>query len=637
MCGFFGFVDFSGSITDQDHREVQKGSAIIDYRGPDDNKFTASKHICVGFRRLSILDIAAPSQPYLSEDKSILMMCNGEIYNYRELKNQLESAGHIFRTKTDSEVVLYGYKEWGESLWTKLNGIFAIVLWDEEKKNLYLVRDHLGVKPLHYMVVGDRVYFGSDYNSFLKQTKVKIEFNRDALLSYLSFRYVVGEQTFYKEIKDMLAGSCIAFSQGSRKQYSYWDIPVEEGEDHGWKYFIEGLDERIDKAVDQQLMSDVPLGAFISGGVDSSILLHYIAKRKKDIKTFITGFNEDGYNEFQYADIVAESLNITPRKLTLELDEYIESMDEAITYRGEPVSVPHEEAFLKMSRFLKKEITVVMSGEGADELFGGYGRIFRSPFDYYKQDNIYSVPLMQPVLSRIFGDTLPKKFTSPMDHFLWRYSWFTEDDKNKLLNMDCFSNRYFDEYSLAYVTTLFDKTPQGSYYRKMYYVLGKIHLANLLNRLDRMTMAASVEARVPFLDYKLVEFVSRMPDKYKLRWNSPLAKLKAMFSDSEGISEKLDTPKFILKRLAEGKIPSQIITRKKMGFPVPLDKWCGDKLKTKALELLADPNSKTKEFVNVSQLKKFLAIKDSNSKYDYYGKKIWMLMNVELWLRKTFP
>ena len=633
MCGFFGVVDFSGRISESDQQEIINGAKAISYRGPDDNAYHSRSKICIAFQRLSIIDTSAPSQPYINNNDNILMVCNGEIYNYEEIKKTLVTKGYQFKTNTDTEVLLHGYEEWGCKLWNKLNGIFALVIWDERNEELYLVRDNLGVKPLHYLAIGSRIYFGSDYNAFFAQSCNKPILNPDAILSYLSFRCVLGEQTFYKNIKDVLPGNFIKFQNGKMNTSSYWDFPLDIDEDKGEKYYLEALDEKLSKSVKRQLMSDVPLGAFISGGLDSSLLLYYICNNQPNLKAFITGFEVDGYNEFKYADIMSNSLDFQLRKLVLSPDEYMSNMEEVISFRGEPVSVPHEAAFLKMTRYMKKEITVVLSGEGADELFGGYGRIFRSPFDYYKHKKITSIG---PLFNNFDSLKNYGPFSNPLDHFLWRYSWFNEHDKKNYLNLDYFNNKFFDDYSLSYIEKLFQKVTDNNYYRAMYYLQGKIHLPNLLNRLDRMSMAASVEARVPFLDCELVEFVSRMPIKYKNRWKNKLSRFQSIFSNSEIISEKYDIPKYILKHLAKGKIPESIIWRKKMGFPVPLDNWFNKGFKQYSRELLLDNNSKTKSFLNQNRLEKLLSSEKLSSNYDYDGKKLWMLMNLELFMRKYF-
>jgi asparagine synthase (glutamine-hydrolysing) len=630
VCGFFGVVNFKSSLISEDVNDIKKGINSIKYRGPDDQKILSENNFCFGFNRLSIIDIKAENQPYYTSNKLVTMMCNGEIYNYQELKKTLLLKGYKFKTKTDVEVILHGYLEWGESLWNKLNGIFSIVILDRKKNKLFLVRDHLGVKPLHYFIKGEKIYFGSDYNSFLRIHDCNHSLNNSALSSYLSFRYVIGKQTFYKNIFDILPGTQITFNGEKTLENQYWDIPTEIEQDQGIEYYLSELDRLIDTSVKKQMISDVPLGAFISGGLDSSLLLSYIKKYKSNISTYITGFEEHGYNEFNYAETVANHLNLDrPKKLKINQNEYIEAIKETIAYRGEPISVPHENAFLKMSRFMKQDISVVMSGEGADEMFAGYGRIFRSPHDYYISKN----PILGKLNNYLTGDGSKKIFSNPMDHFLWRYSWFTSEEKRGFLRENVIEGNY-DEFSLEYVQSLFNKISHLNYYEGMYYLLGKLHLTNLLNRLDRMTMASSVEARVPFLDVNLVEFASKIPTKYKLKWKDKLSKLTSIFHNSETISEKYDIPKYILKRLAENKLPNSIIYRKKMGFPVPLNSWANKKFGGYAYEILTSSKSKTKEYFNISFIEKFMKKKSYNAKEDLDGKKIWMLLNIELWLQE---
>jgi asparagine synthase (glutamine-hydrolysing) len=620
VCGFFGFVDFAGNTSAADHSEVKSGAQRIQHRGPDSNGFFHDKNFVISFNRLSIIDLEAPSQPFTNPESGITTACNGEIYNYRELREDLKRAGYSFATATDSEVILHGFEEWGQSLWERLNGIFSVVVWNAKKSELTLARDQLGVKPLHYMQVGNRVYFGSDYNSFFEQTYASIGFNQSALLSYLSFRYVVGAKTFYDKILDISPGSYRLSSPDQSYNKVYWDIPTDiDDSDKGEDYYLSRLDYLLNQAVTRQMMSDVPLGAFISGGLDSSALIYFMSKTNLNIKSYIAGFDVKGYNEFEYADEVAQHFNISPTKIHIDPDRFFELTEDVIHYRGEPPSIPHEAAFLEMSRQMKKDITVVLSGEGADELFGGYGRIFRSPQDYYR--------------SKFVG----KGFPSMMSHFLSRYSWFNQSDKDALLNPDLLKDGYFDEHSREYLSGIFSKYNEREYFRAMYYVQGKLHLPNLLTRLDRMTMAHSIEARVPFLDVDLVEFVSRMPLHYKLRWNSLLNRLQGLFQHSNQISENLDTPKYILKKLMTGRLPETIIKRKKMGFPVPLDNWLSNpRFRDLAADVLLDSSSAVKDYLNVPNLKKILSQKSINSYYDYEGKRIWMLINLELWHRSYF-
>lgn len=629
MCGFFGVVNFNTKLSTEDIIDIKNGTNRINYRGPDNQKFLSEDNFCFGFNRLSIIDLKADSQPYTAQNKSVIMMCNGEIYNYKHLRKILISKGYKFKNNTDVEVILHGYIEWGVDLWNKLNGIFSIVILDKKLKKIFLIRDQLGVKPLHYFIKGEKIYIGSDYNSFLQIKNCKHSINKSALNSYLSFRYVIGKQSFYKNIFDVLPGHENIFDGKTINQREYWDIPTNIRSDQSLDYCLEKLDYLLNQSVKNQLISDVPLGAFISGGLDSSLLLSYMKKYKPDLKTFISGFKEEGYNEYLYAEKVTKFLQLKqPYRLDIKENEYIDLMKETIDYRGEPISVPHENAFLQMSRFMKKDISVVMSGEGADELFGGYGRIFRSPHDYY----LSKKPFVKNFA--IFSNLPEKKiyFASPMKHFLARYSWFSKDEKKSLLKDNLMENE-FDENSLQYVESLFKKVSHLNYYEGMYYLLGKLHLTNLLNRLDRMTMASSVEARVPFLDVKLVEFVSTIPVKYKLRWKNSFSKILSVFKTSETISENLDIPKYILKKLAEKKIPRSIIYRKKMGFPVPLNTWATKKFGGYAYDILTSSKSKTKELFNLSFVEKFIKKRTYDSKEDMEGKKIWMLLNIELWLQ----
>lgn len=638
MCGFFGFVDFSGTAGSRDHEEVRRGAEAIRYRGPDASGISNDNYHSIGFRRLSIIDLSAPSQPYSNEDKTVTMVCNGEIYNYVSLRDELMNKGHAFRTKTDSEVVLRGYEEWGENLWSKLNGIFAIVIWDSRTRKLLLVRDHLGVKPIHYMRTGNRVYFASDYNALAHQSRVALEPNLDAVLSYVSFRYVIGAQTFYKNVSDVLPGNAVTFNTTPEpREYTYWDIPIDSEADRGEAYYLDQLERKLSANITAQLMSDVPFGAFISGGLDSSLLLHFMKSTHDDIHAYAAGFPEEGYNEFEYVDVIARHLGISPTKITLASDDFTTSMDEVIGYRGEPASIPHEAGFLAMAKVMKKDVSVVLSGEGADELFAGYGRIFRSPMDYAKHKAVQDLPAaIRNGAGAMLGIDASRSFPSPLAHFLSRYSWFTNAEKHELLNDDFMGGRHFDDASMQYLTGLFDKAGNQPYARTMYYLQGKIHLPNLLNRLDRMTMAASIEGRVPFLDHEFVAFAARVPMRHKLRWKNALSPLLALVRHSNQISETLDTPKYILKKLASNKIPDSVIWRQKMGFPVPLDRWFSTVMRNKALEMLTDPGAKVRDIINPAGIEKLLSQKDITSYYDYNGKKIWMLMNLELWMKRYF-
>jgi len=613
MCGFFGLLDLNGNISNNDLNEIRSGAESASYRGPDDKSEYYDKNFAVSFNRLSIIDINAPSQPLVSEDKNLILVCNGEIYNFKELRREL-SKKYNFKTNLDTEILIPGYLEWGNKFWDKLNGMFSIVIWDKRKKKLLMIRDHVGIKPLHYYLCDNRIYFSSDYNSFFHQKFQKVQFRKDSILSYLSFRYVIGKNTFLKNIFDVLPGEKIEISTGNIKKEIYWDINLGSKIDKGESNYIKNLDIEIESAVKRQLISDVPLGAFASGGIDSSLILSHMSKHLDNINVFSTGLEDKNYNELEYVDLVAKELSLTVDKTIIDENIFINEIPNVLNFRGEPNAIPHETAFYLMSKKMKNKIKVVLSGEGADELFGGYGRLFKSPIDFYKKK------LINP-------------FYTQQDHFLKRYSWFSADDKKKFINQETFNFKNLDDSSLEYIAQIFDKCKHLNYFDKMYYIMMKIHLVNMLNRLDRMTMSSSVEARVPFLDKKLIEYVCQIPNKYKIMWKDNFSKAKSFLYNSEKISEKFDIPKYILKKVSEGKVNKKIIDRKKFPFPFPINKWLSGKLGEFVKDTLLSKNIKSDFIINQKNISKFLNKKTFNAKEDLDGKKIWMLLNIELWMQ----
>ncbi len=614
MCGFFGVLDISGSITAQDKMEINNGLNATNYRGPDDKGFYSDENLCVGFNRLSIIDLNAKSQPHISEDKNYVLVCNGEIYNYKELKKTLEKK-YKFKSNVDTEILLPGYLEWGDNFWKKLNGMFSIVIYDKIRKKIILIRDHVGIKPLHYLVSKNRIYFSSDYNSFYYQNNKKLIFNQNSILSYFSFRYVIGENTFLNDVYDVMPGEIIEINKNIHKKV-YWEINFEKEKDKGEKYYLENLENEFQETIKRQLMSDVNLGAFISGGLDSSLILFYMSKIIPNIQTYTTGFEEEKYDETIFAEMISKQYGLKIDKTIVSEKSFIQNMPDALNARGEPNAIPHEIPFYLMSKKMKGNIKVVLSGEGADELFGGYGRLFKSPLDFYKNKYL--------------------KFSkeTELQHFLNRYSWFGDNDKKKFLNLENLNNKTFDDNSLDYINKLFSNSSKLNYFDKIYYIMIKLHLVNMLNRLDRMTMYSSIEARVPFLDRKLIELIFSIPNKYKIKWKNNFSKFRSIFSSSEEISENLDIPKYILKEISKNKVPNEIINRKKFPFPLPINKWLEGNLGDMAKDILMSKNLKLDNFLNKKNINNFLNKKNYTNKEDLDGKKIWMMVNLENWLQK---
>jgi asparagine synthase (glutamine-hydrolysing) len=359
---------------------------------------------------------------------------------------------------------------------------------------------------------------------------------------------------------------------------------------------------------------------------------------QKPIKTFTIGFKDDGFNEFEYANIIANQFETNHKEIVLSGKNYIDAMERLIGYKDAPLSVPNEVPLYLMSKELKKSITVVLSGEGADEIFGGYGRIFRSPYDYERIKNIDNLNLSRKEKEEWSKEFIKKyikcSFNTEIEHFMNIYSYTSFNDKQELLNKDIdlyeIEKKFFNKF-LYYFEELSDE----SYYNKLMYTFEKIHIVGLLHRVDTATMASSVEARVPFLDHRLVEFASTIPLKYKLKWNSDEDKNKAKLLMSDKISENYDTPKYILKKAYENMLPNKILYRKKVGFPVPLNKWLGGDFNKYAKKLLLSEEASSRKLYNIHNIEKWLNSEKLSLNHSN-AMKIWMLINIELFMKKYF-
>ena len=615
MCGFFGVYDFNG-LTSLDYADIQKSTNQTKYRGPDDSGFYKDERCSIGFNRLSIVDLNSPSQPFINNSKDLVLVCNGEIYNYKDLRKELENE-FFFKTQTDTEVLLHGYQKWGDNLWKKTKGMFSVAIYDKKKEEIKLVRDHAGIKPLHYLIKNNKIYFASDLKSFFFIKNIKPEIRKESILSYLSFRYVLGENTFYKNIKDIMPAQILTFKKNILNKSFYWSLKNNFIKNINEKNAIEELDYKLKEAVNSHLIGNVKIGVFVSGGLDSSLIAHYMNKQGSQLEGFGASVKEAGYDEIKYMKKISNDEKIKLNITEINKNNFISNIDNIIKFKSEPASIPHETGFYLMSKSMSSKIKVVLSGEGADELFGGYGRLFQSPADYYKKK-----------INLFYKD-------KEIDHFLKRYCIFKDVDKKKYLNLETFNFKIHDEESVNYLENVFMEVKHKNYFEKMYYIMFKVHLTNMLYRLDRMTMASSIEARVPFLDRDLIEFIYSLPSCMKIRWKNKFSKIFSYFGNSESISEKLDIPKYILKKVAEGKIDKEIIYRKKQPFPFPLDNWMKKELGEYAKDNLLKKNSLIHEFLNIENLNKKFETKDFNSPEDLDGKRIWMLLNLEMWIKKV--
>lgn len=642
MCGVLGQINLGANISNNSNI-FKKSLDLQHHRGPDDSDIYQDEEFIFGHRRLSIIDLDSHAkQPMVSECGNYILVFNGEIYNYQEIKTELIEKGYIFHTTSDTEVLLNAFIEYGIDCIQQFIGMFAFAIHDKRIDEYYIVRDRLGIKPLYYSKDNNKFIFSSEIKSILKLDDKKRGLDYKAISSYLSFRYPILNNTFFEDIHSLAPAHYIKLSKSDFEIVEYWNVAdkfKEQKDDKGEVYYQTKLRELLESAVKYRMISDVPFGAFLSGGVDSSVITALMAKNSSEpIKTFTIGFEEEGFNEFEYANIIAKKYGTDHKEIVLSGKNYIETMEKLIDYKDAPLSVPNEVPLYLMSKELKKYITVVLSGEGADEIFGGYGRIFRSPHDFERMKELDTLDISEDE-KREFSKNFIKKyltdsFDSEIDHFMNIYSYTSFEDKKELLNEDIDLTIIEDEL-IAKFMYYFDELKDNSYYNKLMYTFEKIHIVGLLHRVDTTTMAASVEARVPFVDHRLVEFAFTIPLKYKLKWASEEAEKSSKLLMSDKISEEFDTPKYILKKSYEDMIPSEVLYRKKMGFPVPLNDWFGGHFNEYAKELLLSKQAKQRNIYNTENIEKWLN-SDRLSSDHGFAMKIWMLINIELFMKRNF-
>lgn len=599
MCGIAGI--YSKESVDRLEIRIDKMNDAIFHRGPDSGAFYTFEHkVALGHRRLSIIDLREiANQPMHSNDGHFHLIFNGEIYNFQEIKAQLN---YEFNTDSDTEVIIAAVQEKGiDWFLTEANGMFAFALYNSETGELFIVRDRMGIKPLFYYNDGTHFIFSSEIKGILSSGLVKAEFNEMAVDEYLGNRYVRAPYTFFKNIYQIHPGTYITLKEDlSHSESIFWELPKNQNfsEDYDEEQLTEAFDKELTKAIKYRLIADVPLGAYLSGGVDSSLITAITVLNKKDkVNTYTIGFSE--MNEFEYSEIIAEKYDTEHHEIVMRKEDYLKRWEDLIKYKDAPLGVPNEIPLAVMSSKLKEKITVVLSGEGADELMGGYGRIFRSAFDYENEATDQSF----------------------YDYFINQYEYVPRSLRDDLISTPKDYREIFDK-------ELNEDFSSFKNEENIFNFFHKYHVKGLLQRVDITTMQTSVEARVPFLDHKLIEFAyNKIPYGLKLKWNSEGAKREATKQNSSKYSEVLDTPKYLLRKVSYKYLPEEIIERKKVGFPVPLTEWF-ENLEEMALELLSD----------VFWLKKGVVIEliEKSKVETRAGQVLWMFLNIELFKKQYF-
>ena len=548
MCGFVGYL--GGGETQLMAPVLERMADRIRHRGPDDADYYMDNDIALGFRRLSIIDLEGGRQPILNENKTKVLVFNGEIYNYRALREELIRLGHIFTTKSDSEVLLHGFEEYGAELLCKLRGMFAFVIWDKETKTLFGARDYFGIKPFYYAQMQNTFLFGSEIKSFVEHPHFKKELNERALESYLSFQYSPGTETFFKNVWKLPPAHYFIFKDGKIDIRRYWSPVFSAEEDKSLDYWVDEIEKVFDDSVKAHKIADVEVGSFLSSGVDSS----YVACSADVDKTFTVGFdNGTKYNEISYAKELSERIPVKNFAKTITPEEFWGNFAKIQYHMDEPLADPSAAALYFVCNTAAQHVKVVMSGEGADEIFGGY--------------NIYKEPLSVPLYDKIpfpvrrligrIAEHLPKRAGINFlirrgkrleERFIGNAYMFTEKERKRLLKIK--TDAPSPE---ALVKPFYDKVRDKDAVTKMQYVdMHAWMVGDILLKADKMSMANSLEVRVPFLDKEIMAVAERIPTKYRVNG---------------------ENTKYAMRKAALRRMPEKWADKKKLGFPVPTRVW----------------------------------------------------------------
>jgi asparagine synthase (glutamine-hydrolysing) len=618
LCGIAGFV----TQKDTDYSKIiQSMIDEIHYRGPDSEDFQIFTNgdqelVYLGHKRLSIIDLSENGkQPMSSLSGQTSIVFNGEIYNYQELRKNLEDEGWAFKTHTDTEVILNLYEKHGVECLRFLNGMYAFTIYDKKRDQIFIARDRLGIRPLYYAYEeGSHFVFASEMKSILKFPHVKRKVNDSALIEYVKNRYVSNPETVFDGIHKLQPGHYLVYKGGKVILNEYWDIKQFQKVPIPFTDAVSQVDHLLRDSVRLRMISDVPVGAFLSGGLDSSLIVAMMSEYSNaPIKTFSVGLEQAKYSEHLYAREVANIFRTDHHELILKPNDFIDNMYQAVKLRGAPLSETADIPIYMLSVQAKKKVSVILTGEGADELFAGYPKY---AFDQFSK-TLWFKTLLNNKWSSRFIRSLPfeyRKLKTAYDSLcikndLKRYThWFSSFDDETIVQLfsDEYKNTYLpDNYFLKY--KLHGKTNLD----RMQYMDVKYWLSdNLLERGDRMLMGASVEGRLPFLDFRMAELAFQIPESYKIN------KLKG---------------KYILKTLAKRYLPSEIVNRKKVGFYIPVGDWFKKELKDFTFDHLFSSSFRERGIFNLNKIEEMLDLHCKG--IVNYEKEIWMLLNLEIWFR----
>lgn len=599
----------------------------IAHRGPDGSGFFYDDFAALGHRRLSIIDVAGGHQPMGNEDGRLQIIYNGEIFNHASLRPDLEAAGHRYQTRCDTETIVHSYEQYGEDCVSKYRGMFAFVIWDTESKTLFCARDRLGIKPFYYWTDGVTFIFASEIKALLMHPAVSAGFNEKHLPEFLAFGYLSGEETMFRGIRKLMPGHTmkVQVTPDRRLEISqkrYWDVPVpfsgEQRDDQSW---IDECRRRVEETVRMRLMSNVPLGMFLSGGIDSSTIAALMKTMVSDqkIKTFSVGYREVEYSELGFARDLAAEINTDHHEVTLGMEDFFNQLPTLIWHEDEPIVWPSSVSLYFVSKLASQEVKVVLTGEGADEIFGGYTR-YQHHANNESHAALYSkVPagLRRGIRNLVASSSLlPADLRRKAQHTVVGrkntfeslyldnfYSAFSEDEQAGLTKEHFPAGSPYFSY-MAHRSRRSGTDPLT----QLLYADQKTYLVELLMKQDQMSMACSIESRVPFLDHPLVEFAAQVPAHLKIR-------------DGKG--------KYILRKAVENLLPPTTLTRQKLGFPTPIKNWLLDPRADALYKKLQEPNGFIASYLDMSRVKSL--IEQHRSQTIDATDRIWRLLNLQYW------
>ena len=612
MCGFAGYIHNYGTFDKEE--VIHKMADRIKHRGPDDAHYYIDDGIALGFRRLSIIDLEGGRQPILNEDGSLVLLFNGEIYNYQELREELIKAGHVFTTNTDSETILHGYEEYGKKILDRLRGMFAFIIWNKNTKELFGARDIFGIKPFYYYKKGKEFMFGSEIKSFLSHPNFEKELDEDMIPLYLSYEYSPDERTIFKNVFKLPGAHCFTYKNGELKVERYYKIEYKIEDDKSLEYWEDAITKEFTESVSMHQIADVEVGCFLSSGVDSSYVVKEISKGTKKVKTFSVGYEEEKYSELPYAQDFSNVIGVPNIANKVSADEFFDAVPEIQYYMDEPLPNPSEIPLYFLAKNARRYVKVVLSGEGADELFGGYPMYLAGGhFDRYSHKVPRPVRKVLGTVAKHCPNFKGKNFLvrgamEPYQRFMRANYVFQSAERQKFLKRPItskvpeeYSKRYFDEVSNL------DEPTQLQYVDMHTWMI-----YDILLKADRMSMANSLELRVPFLDKKMLELSTRIPSRYRAA---------------------NETTKIALRGAAIKQLPERTANKKKLGFPVPLNDWLREDKYYNKVKAAFQSDIAEKFFVT-SELMKLLD--DHKSGKALNMQKIWSFYTFILWYEQFF-